>query len=906
MILQPKSQSQLSQAEFSQPCCTAVQIALIDLLRSWNINPSAVVGHSSGEIAAAYACGSITANAAILIAYYRGKVGSRLKATHRGGMAAIGLGREKASKYLVPGVAIGCENGPSSITLTGDLDALEAVMAHIKQEEPDILVRMLRVECAYHSSKYFVYPQKVQAEFLGHMQSIAEEYRSLLGNQIQTKDLQVPFYSSVTGNIITSSQDLSASYWIQNLVSPVLFYQAIQTVVKTMHPATIFLEVGPHSALGGPIRQILKSEGKNADYIPTLVRDTDGLEALLTTAGNLWLSNIEVNFSSINPTGNLLTNLPTYPWYYDGEYWVESRLSKEWRFREFDHHELLGTRVTQSTNDDPIWRNMLLVDNVPWLREHEIVGDVLLPGAGYIAMAGEAIRQLTGSDDYSLKHVTLSAALVLRDDVVEIITHLSRAKLTSTLDSPWYNFSISSLSGNTWVKHASGQCRAGSEHELKVPILEPQARKVSAAAWYRLMRRYGFNYGPRFRGLSDISAHVSDKLAVGTITGQDQDMVESSYSLHPASIDCTFHISTASMYNGLERNFSTVSVPTFINDIYIRKPSGPIRVKGNAVEMSRGGSIGDLVGVSESQVVINFKGLVLTPLSDGSEVAGDDPHAGVQMEWNPDIDFIDAATLIRPERDMMDAHRLVDRLGLACMTELRLELQRVPTSQAHFEKFRDWLDSQYLVAMDNRYPNVTECALVANLDSQSRRNLIQELLEASKGTNAEPVAIAIHRIFSSSLEFFAGSLDPLEVLLDDNILTKVYDFSNNSEHSEFLHLLSHQKPNLRILEIGAGTGGTTTTILSALKSTFGERMYSTYTYTDISAGFFVGAKERFKDYQAITYAILDITKDPLQQGFEEEGFDLIVASNVMSSTIRFGLDLQLNRFSMPRQTLIRL
>lgn len=142
-------------AEFSQPCCTAIQIVLVDVLRSWGVNPTAVVGHSSGEIAAAYACGALTAAQAIQVAYHRGLVTANISKTLRGGMAAIGLGREQVTTYLIEGVTIGCENSPSSVTLTGDLDQLTTVVNRIKTENPEVLARPLRVDCAYHSRERY-------------------------------------------------------------------------------------------------------------------------------------------------------------------------------------------------------------------------------------------------------------------------------------------------------------------------------------------------------------------------------------------------------------------------------------------------------------------------------------------------------------------------------------------------------------------------------------------------------------------------------------------------------------------------------------------------------------------------------------------------------------------------------
>ena len=139
-------------AEYSQPLCTALQIALVDLLAAWGIKPSAVVGHSSGEIAASYCAGALTSREAIIVAYYRGYVCKSLqKASPVGGMAAIGMGKREVSKYLIQGVRIACENSISSVTLSGDLDILESIMTTIRQQHPDVLVRLLQVEMAYHS-----------------------------------------------------------------------------------------------------------------------------------------------------------------------------------------------------------------------------------------------------------------------------------------------------------------------------------------------------------------------------------------------------------------------------------------------------------------------------------------------------------------------------------------------------------------------------------------------------------------------------------------------------------------------------------------------------------------------------------------------------------------------------------
>lgn len=154
-LLAPKETSRLHEAEISQPCCTAVQIALVDALREYGVKPDAVVGHSSGEIAAAYASGAISAEDAIRIAFFRGLVMAQLETLSstkiQGSMAAIGLGAEEVKPLLEAKCAVGCENSPASTTITGDKLAVEKTMDRIREVHPDVLVRALRVDRAYHS-----------------------------------------------------------------------------------------------------------------------------------------------------------------------------------------------------------------------------------------------------------------------------------------------------------------------------------------------------------------------------------------------------------------------------------------------------------------------------------------------------------------------------------------------------------------------------------------------------------------------------------------------------------------------------------------------------------------------------------------------------------------------------------
>lgn len=716
------------------------------------------------------------------------------------------------------------------------------------------------------------------------MKAVEAKYRALLGKSIHAKEPIIPFYSTVTGGLLRSGEILSTSYWVQNLVSPVLFLPAVSAITDSLPSPIAFLEIGPHSALAGPLRQIIRNEAKEAHYIPTLVRNEDAMTALLKTAGELWISNLELNFGAINPAGELLTDLPTYPWNYDGEYWYESRLSKEWRQRKFPHHDILGARVTESSEVDPTWRNVLRLDNAPWIQDHEIAHDILFPGAGYIAMVGEAIRQLTDLSDYTVRAVNFMSALMLNEGKpVEVFTHLRKVRLTTTLDSEWYEFSVTSLNGPTTTKHCVGQVRGGSDSRIEVPAIEPLQRMVPSSTWYRVMARFGLNYGPRFRGLKEISAHVSERKAVAKLTDGLTEK-ETPYHIHPTTIDCSFQLFSVSAFHGIGRLFNKLSVPTYIEELYIAPAKETILIQADAASSSLGALSGNLVGVSAGKVVMNLVGLKMSPLGDNDQGQNEDPHAAVELEWKSDLNLLDAAQLMRPAKDIINCHMLVEKLALACMIESHFQFMDLQPSLPHLQSFRAWLETQHKKAIDSQYPNIQDCAMIAGMNHSQRVTLISDLHTEALGTDAAAVAIAIHRIFAHSTDIFLGKVDPLEILLEDEILTKVYDFMQLWEYSDFFELLGHYKPDMKILEIGAGTGGTTSTILPHLRSLYGERLYGSYKYTDISAGFFVAAKERFKDIQGMDYGILDISQDPIQQGYEAESFDLIVACNVLHAT----------------------
>ena len=389
LYVEAKKSSKFDDPLLSQPICTALQIALVDLLLSWNVNPSTVVGHSSGEIAAAFCTGNISRESALKLAYYRGLSTSLARQQNRESeaMISVGLSADEIEPYISaakaaggPGqIHIACLNSPKNTTLSGVERQIDFVHALLNDE--GIFARKLKVDVAYHSD---------------YMHDAASIYRMLIHDikHGQSSATQPAMVSSVTGRRITADILCDSEYWIENLISVVKFSDAIHHICsqsqkklgmsKTSQGQNIsvdcFLEIGPHSTLQGPLREILgfSNQFRNIGYLSVLNRGKPASITALEAAGQLHCMGFLLNLRNINDPYNqsqgcqVLTQLPAYPFNHSKGYWLESRISKNFRFREHPHHELLGTRSSDWNPIEAKWNNRLILSEKPWIKDHKV------------------------------------------------------------------------------------------------------------------------------------------------------------------------------------------------------------------------------------------------------------------------------------------------------------------------------------------------------------------------------------------------------------------------------------------------------------------------------------------------------------------------------------------------------
>jgi acyl transferase domain-containing protein/SAM-dependent methyltransferase len=875
------NESRVYDTEYSHPLCSAVQIGLVNLMNRWNIHPSAVIGHSGGEIAAAYAAGAITMDAAFLIGFYRGQVSKLI--TQEGAMAVVGLSAEEITPYLVDGVGIACENSPQNTTISGDAAAVSDVMTQIQSTHPEKLCKKLRVDKAYHSH---------------HLKHLADIYESSMTPCVVSIQPTVPFYSSVTGTVLPNTMELDAHYWRQNYESRVRFRSALEATLNSDSERLpkVFVEIGPHSALAAPLREI-SQQGKVGDgiaYIPTLIRGEEQMKCLLSTAGHIFLQNVPICLSAINGEGRVLTDLPVYPWQHDSSHWNESRLSRDRRLRRFRHHELLGTRVPESVDLEPIWRNILRLEDVPWLRDHSIGGKPTFPGTGYIASIGEAIRQVTGCRGYAIRRLVLLAALVLEESCsVEIIFGLKPSRLSDRLNSEWFDFTISSYNCSKWITHCTGQARALSiTPHCKTMDTRPLLRRIQSDTWYSAMARSGLHYGPWFRGLRKISAHPSAGRAIACLNGGQLFPVEH-YSVHPVLMDQMLQLTLIAPDGVTTNRTGQILIPQAIENVEvfpIENMKSAISVEALTRETTGGVIYGQTRAVGAGGLVVSAQQIKFVPL-ETNPVGKTDSFTISQLEWRPDIDFFPAANLIRAVPGRRDSLLLAEKLSVLCILETAQRAKNPNpkySSSLHLGKYSEWLrrESTRILNGQSVIPDAPQLAL---LKRPARLRLIRELtyqLNNSSDTEIQKICEPVHRVFENCQGIFDGSTDPLDILMEDGCLTALYNSMQTMWNlDEYLALLSYSKPQMNILEIGAGTGATTEAVLKGIKlAANGRCQYSRYTFTDISSAFFDAAQKRFQQYERVDFAVLDISKDAIQQGFEFQSYDLVIAANVLHAT----------------------
>ncbi|KAI0399293.1 hypothetical protein F4802DRAFT_610970 [Xylaria palmicola] len=712
-LTEPRSPEHLRQAEFSQPLVTALQLCIVAVLERWGVYPKSVVGHSSGEIAAAYTAGLLDRASAITSAFYRGKAAVRHQGEVDGnvGMLAVGLGADATLGFLerYAGQAwIACFNSPSSVTISGKVDALEALREELKAAGH--FARRLQVDMAYHTKL---------------MGLIGDDYEDLLNSEKGFNSTgsgalsEVAFFSSVSASKHTAATN--AAYWKENMVSAVQFDSALRAMLSDARTAPDFLvEVGPSGALAGPISQVLKSVATapagQVAYCAAWKRGARAGKALFDVAGRLWAAGHPVDLALVNEydaTERCIIDLPNYSWDHSAKYWHENAASKDWRFRKYVVHDLLGSKILGTSWYAPTWRSRLNVSNVPFLMDHRIGGNTIMPGAGFIAMALEALYQkhcaLRGIDGksnhlarndlcYRFRNVRFSKALILEEgkDITILFT------LTAISGSKdWHEFRISTSEGEFISEHCSGSIRIHDPIEPADgddPVLLKSSQPVQL--WYKRMRRTGIDFGPAFHKLVEIEAIAGERTSNAVISLEPPEGKydpQSYYPLHPTALDGCLQTAFP-VICGDCTTVTNAPIPALIDDLIINKvPSrlhhGRCRAaseysgRGRLDQPSSWFANISVYDAESGQLAVQITGMHYAKVDVAPKP---DPHTFHSVIWKPDVSFLtqDQVKCVAPQSGSTRLDTILDLIAHKKPSRhvLELNLDEADTSCLWFDK----------------------------------------------------------------------------------------------------------------------------------------------------------------------------------------------------------------------------
>ncbi len=870
--------SLIDRTEHAQPAIFSIQVALTELWRRWGLRPDLIIGHSIGEAAAAWAAGALTLEQAALVIHHR----SRLQAETAGSgtMLAVGLSATAVTHFLrglEDRVAIAAINSGDSVTLAGEHDALEQIAEAL--DRVGAFQRRLSVEVPYHS------PQ---------MAPVAKHLASALSTLVPVP-ASVSMFSTASGTWV-GERLLDGAYWASNVENPVRFKDGIHALVS--RGAAAFLQVGPHPVLSNA----LMSEAPDRPALASLRRNAPEHQTLLTAAARLYELGLSFDWAEINAGKRV--DLPSYP-FQRQPFWREDQRSEETRIGAA-RHPMIGRRTMAPA---PRWNPTIDTRRLPWVADHVLQGSVVFPGTGYVEMALAAGSELFGGLPGGLDDVRFEQAFFVQRD-----TRHALELQVDPASKQWEVFGRGPE--NHWIRHASGWLH---RDRSSVPVIDAAALRQSCPirldhqACYARFERLGFSYGDSFRGIRAL--HVGPRRAFAEIEVPASLSKVEAYSFHPAVLDACLQLLA-----GAAPELHGLAVPVAIRRMRVH---GTLTRRIQCFLQLHAGHGQDLVGDllafdEEGRLLIEMEDLTArcTELSRPATVADFDPLLYSPRWVNAPLDGKHDASWI-PR---------LDQLAAAGGKAPRWQVRRVDIGDGEAEL--EALATDYIVsalrnlgwqpALADRF-TATELGRSLGVDPQHDALLARYLgflvVDGVLGLEAgsyevrrdpgrpEPSATwrelyfrypasqaelrLLRRCGSHLADALAGKMSGVELIFVDgssSLLEHLYQHAPSVASAaaavqSVIEALDAARPvgrPLRILEVGAGTGGLTAAMVRALP----DREVD-YCFTDVSPLFLQRAKERFQDLPFLRFEIFDLEQPAQERGLAPGSFDVILGLDVL-------------------------
>jgi acyl transferase domain-containing protein/acyl carrier protein len=883
--------SQMHRTEIAQPAIFAMQVALAELWKSWGVEPAAVVGHSVGEIAAACVAGVLSLEEGARVIALRARFMDGC-ARGEGTMLAVGLGEDEARALIARHdrtVTISAFNGPRSLTLAGPRISLEAMLAEL--EPQGVFARLVRVDHPFHHPL---------------MQPASEELELALVD-LNPQAESIPFFSTVSGDRC-AGESCTAEHWGRGIRQPVQFVPAVNAIAE--FGVDLWLELSAHPALVHSIQECLAARGGKAPVLSSARREREH-ESVLETALDLHRACVPLHFAAMTPSRRFLS-LPSYAWdksrwWSEAPDWREGRLAAGGR-------GLIDVRLPRAT---PTWVARLDNRHMAFLKDHKVENLVIFPAAAFVDMVLEAGVQLFEGRPFVVEDFEIRKPLLLPDPA-------SSVQLELSYDPNERTFAIQSKfeQGAAWSLHVVGSMRgertesafSTSTFDDNPADLEP----VEVEGFYRYMSDMGLRYGEEFRPIRELAAgkgksagKVSLSEAIASRAGE--------YPLHPVLFDGALQTFSAGAATVEDRKARLKLPVRFARILFLRSPGASTRVRAGVLEFNDEfleGRIGLYDEAGRPCVLVDGFRAISVSGARRSGAPGGTRDVVYHVDWErtpatfrrgarPPLpleqlrsaahraleqviavrgrDKLEEAVASADDLTAAQVARGVREMGVRSGATFTADTLRISQSmRPAFRRLTEHLASRGLLESSKDGHQATPAFAKA---ADSAQEVLRAYIAGYSGHLVEALLCAANCAELGPI--LRGEKDAVQVLFAGagaEFLDQFYGDGLYTSHwlaaiAAAVQEAARQLPEgrgLRILEVGAGTGGLTSHVLPLL-----ERGLHAYTFTDVSAAFFSGAGQKLAAFPEVDYQVFDIEKPGTEQGFESGSFDFIIGTNVL-------------------------
>lgn len=613
-------QSRMGEIDVIQPVLFAIEVALAKQWRAWGIQPDAIVGHSMGEVAAAYVAGALTLAEAVRVICHRSRLLKEVGEQGKMALVELSLGEARLALAGYEGrLTVAVSNSPKATVLSGESQALAEVIDGL--ERRNVFCRMIKADVASHS------PQ---------MEPLRDEMLRGLGG-LQSRAPSVPLYSAVTGTH-DSQQKFDADYWWRNLREPVLFSQAVEQLLKD--GSDIFLEIAPHPILSTAIADCIQHHHRQGVVLPSLRRGERAEAVMLTSLGTLFVQGVALDWGRLYPSGGASVRLPSYPWQQE-RCWLEvedTGTSFGWA-RAGQHggnttkHPLLGAHFQSAhTPGNHFWQFAVDEKALPYVASHRIHGVPIVPGSTYIEMALAAATEVFGPGPLELVDVEFQRAMFLTDSVTHTVQLVISPANAGESTFHIYSRPVGKTTEvEAWILHARGKIWPGQNGNQSegVDSDSPEAirlrmtEEIDGEDYYSGLRQRGNEYGIHHQGIERLWRNDSEALGEVRVPRPLESEVDR-YQFHPAVLDSVWQVLGAALTaDSTNESDNGPVVPVRIERVRVQGRPG-VRMWSHArcrapVHGEDENLIGDVRLIDDSgRLVVETVGLELRRLDRGS------------------------------------------------------------------------------------------------------------------------------------------------------------------------------------------------------------------------------------------------------------------------------------------------